>query len=301
MFDAGDATKPIGIGTTDLGRAGYGLGFAQNLQGIELYNDTFTSFAVLDTSAPATLYGNNFGRSNILMAPQGLAAADASTPGEFSKNVIVGVATANTMDKQVDCVIIGYKAVGLGTNGPQDGGVYIGARAAENANFGSGVATSASVVIGREAAQNATGGSKSGFVVIGDKCCTSGVGSAAVIIGTDAANSTGDTQSATIVGSNNLNNYSGTAQSCVVLGYNNQSIATPGININNTIIIGGDSESEHEDSLLIGYQITNSAGTGTVHIGSIAQPFGTVTTEVNTSSKYWPVYINGTLHKVLLA
>ena len=36
-------------------------------------------------------------------------------------------------------------------------------------------------------------------------------------------------------------------------------------------------------------------------IGSISNAFGTVASQVNTSSKYWEVTINGVVQKILLA
>lgn len=300
VYDDGFSARPIGVSTTDVTRAGYGISLGQNMFGIEL-DDTNgnESFVVLSKDATADLYNNKFGLNNILIAPEGLLTANPTVPGEFAYNVVIGSRVAETMTTETDNVIIGYKAA-CGTNGPQFGSVIIGSRAAENANFGSGLNSTASVVIGRGAAQNASGGTKQGFIVIGDQACNSGVGEGAVVIGTLAAATTGDTASSVIIGDNNLATFSGVAQNAVVIGTENQNIGAAGT-ATTCIIIGTNNDSYYQGSLLLGQDVVNNAGTGTVHIGSSGHPLGSVNTQTNTSSKYWEVFINGQPQKILLA
>jgi len=299
VYDNGLGTDPIGIATTDVGRPGYGISMGENMFGIELDDAANTSFVVLQKNATADLYNNKFGINNILIAPEGLNDANPAVVGEFAYNVVIGSQVAQKMTTETDNVIIGYRA-GCGVNGTQYGSVIIGSRAAENANFGSGLNSTASIVIGRGAAQNATGGTKQGFIVIGDQACNSGVGEGAVVIGTNAAATTGDTPSSVIIGDNNLANFTGVAQNAVVIGNENQNTGASGT-ATTCIIIGTNNDSYYQDSLLLGQDVINSAGAGTVHIGSSAHNLGSVNTQTNTSSKYWEVFINGQPQKILLA
>ena len=299
VYDNGAAAEPIGISTTDVGRAGYGVALGENMFGIEMDDATGTSFVVLQKNATSDLYNNKFGINNILIAPEGLLTANPAVVGEFAKNVVIGSEVAQTMTTETDNVIIGYRA-GCGANGTQYGSVIIGSRAAENANFGSGLNSTASVVIGRGAAQNATGGNKQGFIVIGDQACNSGVGEGAVVIGTNASATTGDTASSVIIGDNNMANFTGVAQNAVVIGTENQNTGASGT-ATTCIIIGTNNDSFYSDSLLLGQDVVNNAGAGTVHIGSSGHNLGSVNTQTNTSSKYWEVFINGQPQKILLA
>ena len=300
VYDDGSSAKPIGISTTDVARPGYGITLGVNMFGIELDNtNNNESFVVLSKDATADLYNNKFGLNNILIAPEGLNTASPTVPADFTRNVVIGSNVAQTMTTETDNVIIGYRAA-CGTNGPQFGSVIIGSKAAELANFGSGLNSSASVIIGRGAAQNATGGNKQGFIVIGDRACNSGVGEGAVVIGSLAASTSGDTASSVIIGDNNMANFTGVAQNAVIIGSENQNTGAAGT-ATTCIIIGQNSDSYYQDSLLIGQDVINNAGTGTVHIGSAAHPLGSVNTQVNTSSKYWEVFINGQPQKILLA
>jgi hypothetical protein len=67
------------------------------------------------------------------------------------------------------------------------------------------------------------------------------------------------------------------------------------------IAIGNNiSSNDNNNSLMIGRSASVS-GDNQVAIGSASFPLGAVNTEVNTSSKYWEVIINGVVEKILLA
>jgi len=67
------------------------------------------------------------------------------------------------------------------------------------------------------------------------------------------------------------------------------------------IAIGNNINSNNYDySLMIG-RSASVGGSNQIAIGSVSFPLGAVNTEVNTSSKYWEVIINGVTEKILLA
>jgi hypothetical protein len=84
----------------------------------------------------------------------------------------------------------------------------------------------------------------------------------------------------------------GNENDCVAIG---ASSATSGVG---TIVIGSSSIAD-SGAIAIGCGIV--VGAGQIAIGSSIYPVGTVASQVNTSSKYWEVVINGTVQKILLA
>jgi hypothetical protein len=64
------------------------------------------------------------------------------------------------------------------------------------------------------------------------------------------------------------------------------------------IVLGGFSTAA-DGGIAIG--VSTVVGAGEIGIGSSLYPAGTVASQVNTSTKYWQVTINGTVQKILLA
>jgi len=305
VFDAGVAGRPIGIDSTAVTSPAFGLVFGDTLMGIGLQtNSSVTSFAVVNEFFANTgdLTANKFGQSNVLIAPTGL---DAATPipvnTSFKRNVVIGGEIAKTMTDETDCVLIGFN-VHNGTNGPIPGDVVIGSGAASSANFTGGAGVNASILIGRNAAN--TGAIKRGAIAIGDNVAFNGIGEGSTLLGVEACYNTDNTTGAVVIGQyaggGGGNNYTGELDNSVVIGNNAQATLTTE-NSTESVIIGAGARSAYGASIVIGRSADNNAGPNTIHIGSTTTPTGLVTTQVNTSSKYWPVYINGVLQKVLLA
>jgi len=66
----------------------------------------------------------------------------------------------------------------------------------------------------------------------------------------------------------------------------------------NAIAIGHYAYAE-QGGIAIGYE--TYAATGAIAFGGFSYPAGIVASQINTSSKYWEVIINGTVQKILLA
>lgn len=264
-----------------------------------IYTDNPDGTFALSNALPNTILPQNgFGVNNVLISPDGLGVPAAVGPSDFTRNTIVGSFSGVNVD-QNDVVLIGHKT-GNGPNGVRNGDVIIGSQAGENLSL-SGVTQTGNVVIGYRAAQS--GGMKAGTVVIGFQASQGGVEDGCTIIG-QRAMSTARGQGNTIIGSDNGLNWSssGGAVSNIFIGTNNNTFPVPTtFNVDGTIIIGNSNTSQYSDCLLIGIGATASAN-NQIHIGSSSRPLGTITNQnITTSTKHLEVYINGTLHKVLLA
>ena len=302
LFDNGSGS--VGVGTTTTNVDSFGFSFGGGMFGLQLQDsDATASFGVLNSNSVGggQLTGYKLGKNNVLLCPTGLDSADASISPAFERNVIIGGDASSTVQRETDVVLIGY-GVGNGTNGVIDGDVLIGSQAGANLNAAGGAGSNCNVIIGRKAVFQ--GAIKRGVVAIGDSVAFGGVGEGATIVGVNAAYNASSTDGAVIIGQNagggSANNYTGELDNSVVIGNNAQATYTTQ-NLRNSVVIGSNARSAYIDSILIGVGVDNTAGPNTIHIGSSTHPTGVVTTEVNTSSKYWPVYINGVLQKVLLA
>jgi hypothetical protein len=113
---------------------------------------------------------------------------------------------------------------------------------------------------------------------------------------------TAEGQGNTVVGSRTGTNWSSSnAASCTLIGNNINSFgSTQTFTLANATALGANAIAAHDNVLVLG-NAAESFGPNTISIGSSTVPLAPVTTQVNTSTRYLPVYINGTLHKVLLA
>ena len=301
LFDNG--TGSVGVGTSTTTIDSIAFSFASGIFGLGLQStDTTTSFGVVnENDVTVNLTGQKLGVSNVLICPTGLAGADASMASSFERNVVIGADSSDTLIRETDLVVIGHGAGG-GVNGLIDGDVVIGSQAAGVLNAAGGAGSNSNVIIGRKAVYQ--GSIKRGIVAIGDNVSYNGIGDGATVIGVEAAYNAPTTAGAVVIGQyaggGSANSYTGSLSDSIVIGHNSQATYT-NENFTEGIILGTNSRSAYGSSILIGNHIDNSFGANTIHIGSASYPTGVVTTEVNTSSKYWPVYINGVLRKVLLA
>ena len=76
---------------------------------------------------------------------------------------------------------------------------------------------------------------------------------------------------------------------------------TSGTQHSNSIVIGANSYTNYEGSIVIGKGAANTYGPNTIHIGSAAIPSGNVVTSSVSQGKYWEVFINGVPERILLA
>jgi len=289
IYDTGSDSVNID-GTTV--RSGYTLSLGNN-SSIYVEN-TKNTFAVTDVSG--NLPAGGFGEDNVLISPGGLSNATLSAT-QYVRNTIIGSNSATGFTDESDVVVIGSNTAN-GTLGVRNGDVIIGSRAALNLSLG-GVGTSSNVIIGYEAATS--GSLKAGVVVVGYQAATGGVQDDCVIIGSISM-PTAEGQGNTVVGSRTGTNWSSSnAASCTLIGSNINSFgSTQTFTLSNATALGANAIAAHDNVLVLG-NAAESFGPNTISIGSSTVPLAPVTTQVNTSTRYLPVYINGTLHKVLLA
>lgn len=289
IYDTGSDSVNID-GTTV--RSGYTLSLGNN-SSIYVEN-TKNTFAVTDVSG--NLPAGGFGEDNVLISPGGLSNATLS-PTQYVRNTIIGSNSATGFTDESDVVVIGSNTAN-GSLGVRNGDVIIGSRAALNLSLG-GVGTSSNVIIGYEAATS--GSLKAGVVVVGYQAATGGVQDDCVIVGSISM-PTAEGQGNTVVGSRTGTNWSSSnAASCTLIGSNINSFgSTQTFTLSNATALGANAIAAHDNVLVLG-NAAESFGPNTISIGSSTVPLAPVTTQVNTSTRYLPVYINGTLHKVLLA
>ena len=301
IVDNGNQGKSIGFENT-VDTLGYAISAGAGLNGFKLnagggYTST-PSFGV--NTLDNKLNQNAFGRYNIIVTSDGLTLADPTTgAGDFESNTIVGARIGNTMKDETSTVLMGF---GVGENanlGLTSGDVIIGALAGQNLNSSGG---EASVIIGYQAGKNSGSGQKSATVLIGSHAGYSGGNQSATVIGTNAARYNTNHLGSVIIGEEAASDagYTTQVQSSVLIGYDVQN-GTSGTQHSNSIVIGANSYTNYEGSIVIGKGAANTYGPNTIHIGSAAIPSGNVVTSSVSQGKYWEVFINGVPERILLA
>ena len=117
-------------------------------------------------------------------------------------------------------------------------------------------------------------------VAVGDNALSSSTGDVNTAVGTGALSATTTGQFNTAIGASSLNaNTTGSGNTAV--GYSTQTG-----NFNNSVILGWGATATASNQFVIGTAARNA---------------GAVVTQVNASTKYWEVVINGVTQKVLLA
>jgi len=301
IVDNGNQGRSIGFENT-VDTLGYAISAGAGLNGFKLnagggYTST-PSFGV--NTLDNKLNENAFGRYNIVVTSDGLTLADPTgAAGDFESNTIVGARIGNTMTDEVATVLMGFGVAENSTNGLTSGDVIIGALAGQNLNSTGG---EASVIIGYQAGKNSGAGQKSASVLIGSYAGYSGGNQSALVIGTNAARYNTDHLGSVIIGEDAASDagYTTQVQSSVLIGYDVQN-GTSGTQHSNSIVIGANAYTNYEGSIVIGKGAQNTSGPNTIHIGSAAIPSGNVVTSSVSQGKYWEVFINGTLERILLA
>jgi len=301
IVDNGNQGKSIGFENT-VDTLGYAISAGAGLNGFKLnagggYTST-PSFGV--NTLDNKLNQNAFGRYNIIVTSDGLNLADpTSAAGDFESNTIVGARIGNTMTDEASTVLMGFGVAENSTNGLTSGDVIIGALAGQNLNSTGG---EASVIIGYQAGKNSGSGQKSASVLIGSYAGYSGGNQSALVIGTNAARYNTNHLGSVIIGEDAASDagYTTQVQSSVLIGYDVQN-GTSGNQHSNSIVIGANAYTNYEGSIVIGKGAQNTNGPNTIHIGSAAIPSGNVVTSSVSQGKYWEVFINGTLERILLA
>lgn len=219
--------------------------------------------SMIETNATDLTLWNN-GKGNIASNTSfGDGALKSNTSG--SNNTIIGVNASDASTTAQSNVAIGSEALGAVTTGSFN--VAIGA----NANSSTTTASS-NVAIGNNANRYCTTGS--GNIMIGQSAGVTNVsGIRNVCIGGDVLD--------------------GNENDCVALG------ASTSVNGAASIAIGSSSTAAN-GAIAIGTAVF-AVNPNEIAIGSSLFPAGTVASQVNTSSKYWQVTINGTVQKILLA
>jgi hypothetical protein len=217
--------------------------------------------AWVETNATDLTLWNN-GKGNIATNTSfGDGALKSNTSG--ANNTIVGRNASDASTTAQSNVAIGSEALGATTTGSSN--VAIGYDAQSSLTTGS-----SNVAIGATAHKFATTAANN--VIIGNGAGSDNVsGQLNVCIGGNVV--TGSTMFGTAVGFNTF-----VGEGSVALG------------AFSTADSGG---------IAIGCNIV--VGAGEIGIGSSSYPAGTVASQVNTSTKYWQVTINGTVQKILLA
>jgi hypothetical protein len=188
-----------------------------------------------------------------------------------SYNTSIGAQALRENEIGTNNVAVGYRALYTLVEG--DNNIAIGSNALENNED-----SADNIAIGNNALNLINGGNN---VAIGSNCLNlSTSGSQNVVIGTNALSSA------------LASNYN------VAIGYNALANNEYG---DYNIALGVNTSCDSFDyCLVIGTDAVATASNQVV-IGTDVNPLGGVNTEVNTSSKYWEVVINGVTEKILLA
>lgn len=301
IVDNGNQGRSIGFENT-VDTIGYAISAGAGLNGFKLnagggYTST-PSFGV--NTLDNKLNQNAFGSYNIIVTSDGLTLADPTVAaGDFESNTVVGARIGNTMTNERSTVLMGFGVGENANNGLTSGDVIIGALAGQNLNSSGG---EASVIIGYQAGKNSGTGQKSASVLIGSHAGYSGGNQSATVIGTNAARYNNDHLGSVIIGEQAASDagYTTQVQSSVLIGFDVQN-GTSGNQHSNSIVIGANAYTNYEGSIVIGKGAANTYGPNTIHIGSAAIPSGNVVTSSVSQGKYWEVFINGTLERILLA
>ena len=194
----------------------------------------------------------------------------SNTSGAGLYNTAVGYQALRNLSTGYDNVAIGNTAASQVNNG--NGNVAIGKNAM---GFGPSSA-SGLVAIG----QNALVQSPAGSVAVGASALSFATGQLNTALGQEAGINVLTGQANVFVGAQTGNGTSSGSNN-IFIGY----AAGYTGNFNSTCVIGDDSATANNQMV----------------IGSVGNAFGTVAAQVNTSSKYWEVTINGVVQKILLA
>ena len=194
----------------------------------------------------------------------------SNTSGAGLYNTAVGYQALRNLSTGYDNVAIGNTAASQVNNG--NGNVAIGKNAM---GFGPSSA-SGLVAIG----QNALVQSPAGSVAVGAGALSFATGQLNTALGQQAGINVLTGQANVFVGPQTGNGTSSGSNN-IFIGY----AAGYTGNFSSTCVIGDDSATANNQMV----------------IGSVGNAFGTVASQVNTSSKYWEVTINGVVQKILLA
>jgi hypothetical protein len=206
--------------------------------------------------------------NNVQNTALGDFALSATTSGLY--NTGVGYQALRNLSSGTDNVAIGNSAASQVTNG--NGNVAIGKSAMGfSSSSASGiVAIGANALVNGPASSTAVGASALSFATGGFNTALGQEAGINVLTGTGNVFIGPQTGNATTTG--NYNILIGLAA-----GYTG--------NFSSTCVIGDDSATANNQMV----------------IGSVGNAFGTVASQVNTSTKYWEVTINGVVQKILLA
>lgn len=295
-----DGSDAIAISST-LTPTGYALNFGvENALYIE--NNTQNSFAVANIGGVTPT--NNFWDNNVIVSPGGLQG-NAQTSA-FTNNTIIGANAYRAPGvghvETPELVVIGEQAAYDAA--PSSGDVIIGRKAFFQGQSALSAGFAGNVIIGRNAASN-TSGLKEGVVVIGSDAALAGTSQGATIIGAGAAIAVGSSNdlNSVIIGSRSIAvGFTGDLSLGIFIGHDVQGFAGSA-SVIESVVIGPSASTSGRRSVVLGARASNVIGDNQFVVGSAVAGYeaGSVTTEVNSSTKVWNVVINGVQQKILLA
>lgn len=240
-------------------------------------------------SSTNTAFGNGaLNATTTATSTTGIGTSSLPILTTGNANTAVGRRTLLTLVSGTSNSVLGYEA---GANSTASRNVAIGYQA--HGNLAVPGSYSESVAVGYKSAY----GSTQPVVAVGSNTLGVNTGTNNVALGSNGLSANTSGISNISIGTNGLAaNTTGNAN--IAIGYNANSANVTG---NNSICIGADTTSTgFSGNVVIGNQAV-ATGNNQFVVGSLAYNAGSVTAEVNSSTKVWNVIINGVAEKILLA